>query len=233
MIRGFYTAGSGLMTQQTGIDNVANNLANLNTTGYKKQSIRFADLLNSNLATPDDAVPQNLKVGNGTKVSDVSYLQTQGTMQYTGNILDFAIASDGFFGVRRQDGTIGFTRDGSFSISSEATGDYLVTASGGYVLDYAGNKLLLNENSINEVGVFDFANPYELIKAGDNLFDSSVLSGEPVAIAGNILNGTLELSNVSLSDEMADLISMQKAYQFNAKMIQTADEIENIINNLR
>ncbi|MDF2567474.1 MAG: flagellar basal-body rod protein FlgG [Oscillospiraceae bacterium] len=234
MIRGFYSAGSGLRTQQTALDNAANNIANVNTTGYKKQSLSFSDLLYSNLATPEGNAPQNLKVGNGVRETQADTLFTQGGVQQTGGILDFAITANGFFGVLSPDGTVRYTRDGSFKISPEQQGNYLVTADGGYVLDKNGNKILAeSQDLINQIGVFDFANPYGLQQAGNNMFEKTGISGNAVGITGQLHNGYLEYSNVELADEMSSLISIQKAYQFNAKLIQTADEIENITNNLR
>jgi len=231
MIRAFYAAGSGLNAQQTAIDNAANNMANVSTTGYKKQDISFSDLLYSDL---DGTASQNTKVGNGSRVSGNTSIQTQGDSQFTGNPLDFELTSDGFFGVLTQDGNVKYSRDGSFHVSSEDTGNYLVNASGDYVLGKDGNRISSDsENLINQIGVFNFANPYGLTNEGNNLFLSTATSGNAFAIDGKLQNGYLESSNVDLSTEMTDLIEIQKAYQFNAKLVQTADEIANITNNLR
>jgi flagellar basal body rod protein FlgG len=132
------------------------------------------------------------------------------------------------------DGNIGYTRDGSFHISGEAGENYLVTAGGEYVLSGNGTKISADdENLQNQIGIFNFGNPYGLSADGDNKFKSTAASGQAYVTVGSIGRGMLETSNVDLTDEMANLMTMQKAYQFNAKMIETADEIENIINNLR
>lgn len=231
MIRGFYSAGSGLTAQQTAIDNAANNMANVSTTGYKKQDISFSDLLYSDLEGTQSATT---KVGNGSRVSGNTPIQTPGSTEFTGNPFDFALTSDGFFGVLTKDGSVKYTRDGRFSVSSEDTGNYLVTANGDYVLDRDGNKVSSDSNDLlNQIGVFGFSNPYGLSNDGNNLFQITQTSGNAFAIEGKMQNGYLEASNVDLADEMTNLIEIQRAYQFNAKLIQTADEIANITNNLR
>jgi len=164
----------------------------------------------------------------------VSTSFTNGIVQNTGNKLDFAVKSDGFFGVQTKDGSIKYTRDGSFHTSSEKTGNFLVNSSGDYVLDKDGNKLKADEPNLKDkIGVFNFSNPYGLSNAGNNLFESTAQSGKPSTSAGNVESGELELSNVELAREMTDLLEIQRAYQFDSKYIQTADEIENITNNLK
>jgi len=231
MIRGFYAAGSGLSAQQMAIDTAANNMANVSTNGYKKQDISFSDLLYSNI---DGTAAQNAMVGNGAKVSRTTTIQTQCGTEFTGNPLDFALTSDGFFGVLTQDGKVKYTRDGSFGVSCEDTGNYLVTSSGDYVLSSGGNKISSDSEDLkNQIGVFNFANPYGLTNKGDNLYEITATSGDAIAINGQLQSGCLESSNVDLATEMSNLIEIQRAYQFNAKLVQTADELANITNNLR
>ena len=233
MIRGFYSAGSGLASQQTAIDNAANNIANVSTTGFKKRDLNFSELLYSKVGT-EASSSQNLNVGNGTRVATILNNFSQGSIEASGNELDFALKSDGFFAVQSQDGSTKYTRDGNFKISSESEGDYLVNSSGEYVLDKDSNKLIADEPGIKDkIGVFDFSNPYGLNKAGNNLFTVTAQSGQPITTEGKLISGGIELSNVDLATEMTDLLSIQRAYQFNAKFIQTADEIENITNNLK
>jgi flagellar basal-body rod protein FlgG len=234
MIRGFYTAGSGLVSQQAALDNTANNIANLSTTGFKKRDLSFSELLSSTIGAAGGTQPQNIKVGNGSKGAVISSSFTQGSLQFTGSERDFAIMSKGFFAVQTSDGSVKYTRDGSFSVSSEEDGNYLVNSDGNYVLDKEGNKLSANEPDYKDkIGVYDFSNPYGLYNAGNNLFDKTAQSGQPEIIEGKLRPGCIELSNVELSCEMTDLLEIQRAYQFDAKFIQTADEIESIANNLK
>lgn len=232
MIRGFYSAGSGLVCQQMAMDNTANNIANVSTTGFKKQRVRFGQLLYSNLGTQDGGI-QNLKVGNGVRAGEVTTNHERNGFIHTGNELDFALNCEGYFGVLTDQG-MGYTRDGTFYISYEQTGNYLVTASGGYVVGTDGDRVLVDDEDLHsKIGIFNFSNPTGLEKIGDNLFAPTQTSGEAYAAAGAIYSGYIEMSNVDMTSEMSDLIAIQKAYQFNAKMIQTADEIESIVNNLR
>ncbi|MDD3693099.1 MAG: flagellar hook-basal body protein [Oscillospiraceae bacterium] len=232
MIRGFYTAGSGLACQQMAMDNTANNIANVNTTGFKKQRVRFGQLLYSNLGTQDGGI-QNLKVGNGVRAAEITTNHARNGFVHTGNELDFALDCEGYFGVITNQG-VRYTRDGTFYISYEQSGNYLVTASGGYVAGKDGGRVLVDgEDLQSKIGIFNFSNPTGLDKGGDNLFVATERSGEAYAADGTVRAGYIEMSNVDMVGEMSDLIAIQKAFQFNAKMIQTADEIENIINNLR
>jgi flagellar basal-body rod protein FlgG len=193
MIRGFYSAGSGLKAQQSAIDNTANNMSNLSTSGFKKQELSFSELMYSNLASPNGSAPQEMKVGSGSRAVNAASLHTQGRLEQTNNPLDFALTGDGFFGILCNDGTVKYTRDGSFHVSSEETGSYLVTAVGGYVLGKDGNRVLLDgENPTEKIGVFGFANPYGLTRAGENLFESTESSGNAFLHQGEIRSGCLE-----------------------------------------
>ncbi len=230
MIRAFYSAGSGLTSSQAAMDNVANNLANVNTAGYKKQNAGFSELLYSGM----DAGANALRVGNGVRATAGASNFSRGTLQITENKLDFALESDGFFAVLTKDGSVNYTRDGSFKVSVEDNGNYLVTANGDYVLDKNGAKIALGESDLREkIGVYGFPNPHGLASSGGNLFKATETSGSAASMEGKIRSGCLELSNVELTGEMSDLITIQRSFQVNAQMVKTADEIENIINNLR
>lgn len=230
MIRGFYSAGSGLFAQQTAMNNAANNIANANTTGFKKQSVDFSDLMYSNKRT----FTGNAKIGNGTREASIDSVFTQGALDDTARELDFAITGKGFFGVMSANGEISFTRDGNFGISTEQNGNFLVSASGDYVLDQNGNKINVDRANLPaKIGVFSFDNVTGLERIGNNQYIQTATSGQATPIAGELTQGKLERANVELADEMSDLIAIQRSFQFNAKMIQTADEIENITNNLR
>ncbi len=230
MIRAFYSAGSGLKSSQTAMDNTANNLANVNTNGYKKQNTGFSELLYSSV----DGGRNGFRIGNGVRATAGAGNFTNGTMEYTGGELDFALESDGLFAVRTKDGGVGYTRDGSFKISVEGNGNYLVTANGDYVLDKNGEKIELDESDLRDkIGVYAFPNPQGLASQGGNLFEATEVSGVASSTEGKIRSGYLELSNVELSGEMTDLITIQRSFQVNAQMVKTADEVENIVNNLR
>jgi flagellar basal body rod protein FlgG len=127
-----------------------------------------------------------------------------------------------------------YTRDGSFGVSSEDGGNFLVDSEGNYVLDQNGEKLSADDVDLkNKIGIFSFTNPRGLQNIGNNYFESTAQSGTAQAIEGNLKSGSLESSNVELNTEMTDMLEIQRAYQFNTKFIQTADEIENITNNLK
>lgn len=228
MIRGFYSAGAGLASRQAELDRSAQNLANISTTGYKKQNLSFTQLLYSNIAPGD----QNLMVGNGNTAWDSTADFSQGIITATGNETDFAIEDGGFFAVQTESG-VRYTRDGSFHISEENDGGYLVNASGGYVLGRKGEKLKAGDGLENDIGVFNFPNQYGLLSTGNNLFEATDESGAAVNSSGTVKKGNLELSNVDMAREMAGLLDIQRSYQMGARFIQTADEIENITNNLR
>lgn len=234
MIRGFYSAGSGIISQQMSLDNTANNIANLSTAGYKKQSLSFSELMHTSMGANDGAQNDSVKVGNGLKGAFTTSSFTKGNLMATGCENDFAINSNGFFAVQTSDGSIKYTRDGSFHVSPEEGGNYLVNSSGNYVLDNSGNKIMADESGFKDkIGVYNFSNPYGLRNSGSNLFEKTAQSGEATAIEGDLISGSLEQSNVELNIEMTDLLEIQRAYQFDAKFIQTADEIENTTINLR
>jgi len=233
MIRGFYSAGSGIGANQAGINSISNNIANINTSGYKRQVLSFSDLVRSELNAADSG-GQNVTVGNGVRVSGAATIMSLGNIRETGNAYDFALTGDGFFATMDNGGKISYTRDGSFYIAEGPGGTYLASSDGSYVLNADGRQILsASEDAVSQIGIFDFPNRQGLIPVGGNRFESSVLSGNAFAVEGEIRSGFLEASNVDLADEMVNLIEVQKAFQFNAKMVQTADEVENIINNLR
>lgn len=230
MIRAFYSAGSGLSTQQLAMNTAGNNIANANTTGFKKQSVGFSELVYSNRR----AVEGDIKVGNGVRDIQMDTVFTQGALEPTDRELDFAIIGEGFFGVLGQDGTVAYTRDGNFQVSVEETGNYLVTSTGEYILGADGDRLSADSNQLlNEIGIFTFDNESELEHLGNNMYLPTELSGEAVVSAGELAQSYLERSNVDMADEMSDLITIQRAFQFNARLLQTADELEQITNTLR
>lgn len=243
----FYTGQSGLRAYQNGINIAAQNITNSNTTGYKYTTADFRELVYNRMdinKNQGKEIEDSVNQGHGVRVIDDSLQFTQGALQQTGYELDFAIAGTGLFAVDRL-GEIQYTRNGTFDISIEDDGAFLVTSDGGYVLDSNYQKIeipmgddgMLDISGIKEqLGVFNFDNVYGLYRLDGQSFLPTEISGEAVVNdVGNyeIKQQWVERSNVNLAKEMSDVIVMQKAYQFSAKVVQAADEIEDIVNNLR
>ncbi|QHI71928.1 flagellar hook-basal body protein [Aminipila terrae] len=253
----FYTAGAGARAQQSKLDVIGNNMSNVNTTAYKSQSAGFADLLYSNIR--DDANKNTqLKVGSGVRLEKTDSNFASGGPQATDNPTDYMIVGSGFFAVQ-DPGTneIFYTRDGNFRRSIRSDGNfYLATANGELVLDSdlkpinlspkktknSANNSNTSNNSkdskdmeeVKEPGVFDFKIKDGMLLKGNNLFSPVAKNGQPVLQENaKVEKGYLELSNVEVSSEMSKLIETQRAYSMSLKMIQTSNEIEEVINNLR
>lgn len=261
MIRALWTAGTGMMAQQMNIDVISNNLANVNTSGFKKMRVEFEDLLYQTIraagttSAQGSTVPTGLQVGHGVKSVSTTKLFTSGDPVNTGNPFDMMIEGDGFFQIQMPDGTTAYTRDGNFRVDGEGR---LVNTSG-YVLqpeiiipenatsvgignDGTVSVLLPGEIEAQEVGRIElarFLNPAGLINLGGNLYQASAASGE-TAVGnpgeegfGTIGQGFLEMSNVKVVEEMVNMIMAQRAYEINSKAIQAADDMLQTANNLR
>lgn len=261
MNRALRTAATGMFAQQLNIDTIAHNLANVNTTGFKKSRPEFQDLMYQTLRTtgvsqnPNVQQPGELQVGTGAIpiASNKSFIQ--GDIQPTQNQLDVAIEGEGFFQVRRPDGTLAYTRDGSFKISADGT---LVTAQGYLVepaltfADDTADVSIGREGSIEatttgsaeavKIGQLElakFVNPAGLRAIGGNLFVETVASGVPLVGSagsegfGEVQQGMLESSNVDVVEEMVGMITAQRAYEINAKTIKTVEEMLTIANNIK
>lgn len=235
----FYTGASGLIAYERALEQVAHNISNTNTVGYKALRPEFTDLLYTEMYTNVEK-PQ---VGHGVRLRSADLLYGQGPLQQTWNALDYAIIGDGFFAVRGLDGETEYTRSGVFDISVEGNRGFLVDSAGRYVLD-ASNKpipLQRKENGtfdlsdvIDRLAVFRFDNPYELMNVNGTCFRQTERSGAPVLNTDVIIREqALEGSGVQLADEMTNMIVTQRAYQLSARLVQTADELEEIANNLR
>jgi flagellar basal-body rod protein FlgG len=248
-----WAAKTGLEAQQTRMAVTANNLANVNTTGFKRGRVAFEDLLYQNLrqvgadAAQDTQLPSGLAVGTGVRVVATEKTYTQGNLQVTNNALDIAINGRGFFQVALPDGTNAYTRDGSFKINAQGE---LVT-SGGYRVqpavsipdgaqsisigtDGAVSVQLAGQPAPSQVGslqVVDFVNPAGLQARGENLLLESAASGPPQAGTpglnglGALQQGALEASNVNVVEELVAMIETQRAYEMNSKAISTADKM--------
>jgi flagellar basal-body rod protein FlgG len=261
MLRAMRTAASGMYAQKLNVDNISNNLANVNTTGFKKSKLEFQDVLYQVYrmagATAQEGaeVPVELQIGYGARVVASQRIFTQGDLNSTGNAFDVAVDGDGFFMIEMPDGTTAFTRDGAFKLSNEGQ---LVT-SDGYPLASAitipaeaeeisigvdGTVTVRNagETEVTDVGqilLAKFLNPAGLTAVGRNLYRQTTASGDYVeGVAGEeglgqIRQGYLEVSNVETVEEMVNLIIAQRAYEINSKAIQTAEDMTQIANNLK
>lgn len=261
MMRALATAATGMISQQLSVDTIANNLANVNTVGFKRGRVHFQDLFyqrlsgGGSLAVEGRQPPAAVEVGHGVRPVSTDRVFTQGDTRQTGRALDMTVEGDGFFSVLLPDGTIGYTRDGSFQVDAEGT---LVTASGVAVEpsivfpadtvdavvapDGTVSALVAGNTTPQELGTLTlvrFLNPAGMRAMGHNLYQETEASG--TAISGNpgsegfgtVVSGFLEMSNVSVVEEMVSLITAQRAYEINSKAIQTADEMLALANSLR
>lgn len=235
----FYNGASGLVAHQSALDQVANNIANVNTVGYKPTRPEFDDLLYTQMYTNEEK-PMH---GHGVRLGSADLIYGQGPVQQTYRALDFALVSDGFFAVEEPDGERVYTRNGAFDVSIESKNAYLVDDQGRYVLDSRGSRITLEKLSgdtydysglTDTIGVFVFDNPYGLESINNTSFRESENSGAArIAQEYQIRTQALENSGVHLADEMTNLIVTQRAYQLSARVVQTSDEMEEIVNNLR
>lgn len=237
----FYTARAGAKAQQTRIDVVANNMANVNTVGYKAQNAGFVDLLYSNVREPEDVETQ-LQVGSGARVEKTDIDFNSGGLQSTDNPTDYALVGPGFFAVQDPStNEIYFTRDGNFSHSLRQDGNfYLVNGSGDIVLDQNFNRIQVDLEGgqqfapPEQLGVFDFEIKDGMLLVGDNKFAAVEKNGQPFVLEGaKVQQGYLEMSNADASKEMVRLIEAQRGYSMTLKMVQTSNEIEQTIEGLR
>ena len=261
MLKAMRTAASGMVAQQMNVDNIANNLANVNTTGFKRSKVEFQDVLYQNYKRAGSAsavgaeVPTGLAIGYGTRVAATVRHFDGGTLMSTGNPLDMAIGGDGFFQVQYPDGTTAYTRDGAFKLSADGR---IVTSDGFFMLpelsipedatavsvgsDGVVEVLLAGQEEPTQIGQIElarFINPAGLMAIGRNLLVPTGASGDPMTDVptqsglGRIDQGYLEMSNVKVIDEMINMIIAQRSYEMNSKAIQTADDMAGIANNLK
>ena len=231
MIKAYYTATNGAMSSQNYLDVLSNNMANVQTEGFKKSKPEFSDLLYTNIRGIEGANTE-LKSGSGARLNKVDVVFTQGTPVRTEVPTDFAIQGDGFFAIQFEEENL-YTRGGSFEVSNIDDENYL-TYQGGYVLNKDEEPIIVENTDDIELGVFVFNNNSDLQQAGNNLFRIANEDAEYNAIENpKLMKGFIEASNVEVSEEMVKLIQIQRAFQLNSSVIKTADEIEQTINTLK
>lgn len=238
MTIGFYSAKTGLISMQEGLDVVSNNIANVSTTGYKELRPSFSDTL----YTVQKEEHEEAQTGHGVKTTKTDLMFKQGQLIMTNRPLDFAIPDEGFFAVMDENGDIKYTRDGAFHLSESGNDWELVNSSGMKVLDYDEDPVevdfedgIINyEKLMEDIGVYTFPNPYGLVADGSNCYLQTESSGEAEDNDDiDKLNNVLEYSSVDIAKQMVKVIQYQRAFQLNSQMIRTNDEIESIVNNLR
>jgi flagellar basal-body rod protein FlgG len=251
MMRALSTAATGMQAQQLNVDTIANNLANVNTPSFKKVFVRFQDLMYQDLRPAGNPArlgpPSELAIGHGTRLAATERNFAQGSTEQTDNPLNLVIEGDGFFQIQRTDGSIGYSRDGSFFVSSEGS---IVNSDGLYLEpqitlpediqkititnDGVVQATFADSNAPEDIGQIElarFLNPAGLESLGRNMFAPTLASGDPrvgtpgAAGYGTVLSGFLEGSNVEVVQEMVDLITAQRAYEINSRSIQTADQM--------
>ena len=261
MLRALYSSAAGMQSQQTNLDVIANNLANVNTTGYKKSKAEFQDLLYQTdraagaQAGNGNLVPTGVQIGHGSRLVATSKVFTTGEMTQTGANLDVAIQGDGFFEVQMPDGSKGFTRDGALKVDKDGrftTNDGLPLQNGFQPLPAGYTALTISpngefttkvagSNQSFQVQLVRFANPSGLESIGRNIYRETPASGTPeignpgdeTMGIGTLNQNYLELSNVKVVEEMVNMIMAQRAYEVNSKAVQSADEMMQMSNNLK
>ncbi len=261
MIRALYSAGSGLNAQQMSIDNIAHNLANANTAGFKSRRTQFQDLLYQSFLQPGAAagsqttIPSGLQLGLGARPSSNSIVFTQGNFQQTGNQLDLVIEGKGFFQIRRPTGEIAYTRAGNFQLDRDGN---MVTSDGNplepqiTLPQQAQTVTIAADGTVSytqpgqtaaqvagQIQLATFTNPGGLNSIGSGLFLPTDASGDPTIGnpggqegLGTLQQGYVEASNVSVVEEFINMITSQRAYEANTKVVKAADEMYSQVNNL-
>jgi flagellar basal-body rod protein FlgG len=262
MIRALYSAASGMKAQELNLDNIANNLANANTVGYKSRRAQFQDLMYQNVLAPGTAagqqttVPTGLQLGLGTHAASNEIIFTEGSFTETDNPLDMVIQGNGFFQVLQPSGTLAYTRAGQFQFDKDGN---IVTSSGmplqpqitippeaqavTIAADGTVSYTLPNQTAAQQAGqiqLANFQNPSGLNSIGNSLYTPTDASGDPTVGApggtqglGSLLQGYTEQSNVSVVDEFINMIQTQRGYEANSKVVTAADNMYQEVNNLQ
>lgn len=261
MFRSLFTAASGMQAQQFNLDTIANNLANASTAGFRRRRLQFQDLLYQNMVMPGTAATQQttvaagLQIGLGSRSAASEIIQLQGDLSQTGNPLDLTIEGNGFFQVTLPTGETAYTRGGTFHMDAQGN---VVTADGNPMepsltipqgassitigTDGTVSVTLAGQQAAQQVGNIQlalFANPGGLNSVGKNLFLATTASGDPIVGTpggseglGELQQGYLEQSNVSVVDEFIQMIVAQRSYEANSRVVRAADEMFQLVNNL-
>ena len=261
MFRALYTAASGMVAQQLNLDNVANNLANSSTSGFRRRRVQFSDLIYQNMVMPGSAATQQttvaagLQIGLGTRPGASEIVQAQGDFSSTGNPLDLAIQGQGFFQVQMPNGEIAYTRAGTFHLDAQGN---MVTADGNplepaITLPAGASSVTIGSDGTvsvtqtgqaqaQQVGAIQlamFANPGGLNSVGNNLFLATTASGDPIVGTpggaeglGSLQQGYVEQSNVDVVQEFVQMILAQRSYESNSRVVRAADQMFQDLNNL-
>lgn len=261
MIRALHTAATGMAAQESNVNTISNNIANVNTTGFKKARTEFDDLLYETVqeagAKSSGSTEYNVghQVGSGAKVSATRKIHSQGGTQITNNAFDLMVNGEGFFGIVSPNGELKYTRDGSFNVDAQGN---LVTRAGhrvfpGIVVPPNVMKVNIAENGdvqaftrdsvepaeLGQIPVFTFVNATGLRSEGGNILAATAGSGQAIQnVAGEngsgvVVQGAIEASNVNVMNEMTDLIKAQRAYEMNSKVMGIADQMLQTVNNIR
>lgn len=261
-MRSLSIAGTGMLAQQTNVDVISNNIANMNTTGYKRQRAQFQDLLYQQVSRPGAAsngpearVPSGIQIGAGVRTGGVYRIAEQGALVQTDNRFDLAIQGLGYFQVQMPSGEIAYTRDGTFQLSDQGelvtsqglpvepgitipqgAVDVVVSRTGEVQIKIAGE---VEMQTVGQIELATFTNEAGLEAQGDNLFLATGASGEPTVAApgepgfGSVAQGFVEASNVNPVAEITALITAQRAYEMNSRVVKTADEMLGTTSQLR
>ena len=261
-MRALDIAGTGMQAQSTNVEVISNNIANMTTTGYKRRRAEFQDLIYQNLrrvgsnsSDSGSVVPAGAQVGLGVKTAAIYRISEQGNLQQTSNSLDLAIRGNGYLQVTLPSGTTAYTRDGTLSLSPQGeivTADGLVVQPGitipsnatSVTINTAGQVQVSIDGqtaptTVGQLQLANFPNEAGLDAQGDNLFVQSAASGNPVTGVpaapgfGSVLQGFIETSNVNVVSEITNLITAQRAYEMNSKVITTSDQMLSTLTNLR
>lgn len=261
-MRSLYTAATGMKAQQLNIEVISNNIANLSSTGFKRQRAEFQDLLYQNQrrvgtqsSDNGDIVPAGIQIGVGVEAAAVYRIASQGNLQPTDGKLDMAVNGKGYFQIEMPDGTVNYTRAGSFQLSPDGeivtnegfplrpgitipqdAKDITINSSGEVLVTLDGQ---VDPSNVGQIELANFANPGGLLAVGGNLFEETPASGSPITGIpqstgfGKIEQGFLETSNVNVVEEITTMITAQRAYEMNSKVIETSDQMMGTLTNIR
>ena len=261
MLRALNTAATGMASQEANVNTISNNIANVNTTGFKQKRTEFEDLLYETTTAPGSRSSSTTQynvgnqVGSGSKVSSTRTINTQGNPIITNNVFDLMVNGEGYFGIIQPNNEIQFTRDGSFNVDNQGNlvnkdghklfpGINIPPTATGVNISESGNvdvyfKNQVASNNVGSIPLFTFVNPVGLKSVGKNLVIPSEASGQPIqGVAGQdnvgvINQGALEAANVSIMNEMTNLIKAQRAYEMNSKVMGIADQMLQAVTNIR